>query len=167
MFSPDGTRLAFVRATTVGGSPADEVVVADADGSRPIVLTSSVHKGGYIRLDWAPDSRTILALAGEASDLWLIDATQVDRPPRVVAHDADTFLRPFQPPKGAGLLIRRDLPDGQHAIVLLDLATGRSASSRPTAAATTWARRAGRPTGHRSCTTTRPRTTRTRSGCSS
>ena len=38
-FSPDGTKIAFLRKATVNGSLGQEIVVASADGSNQIVVS--------------------------------------------------------------------------------------------------------------------------------
>lgn len=60
-FSPDGTRLAYLRQTSSGAV----VVVAAADGSDPVTLASVPSTIGLV---WAPDSRSlVLAQAGTLS----------------------------------------------------------------------------------------------------
>jgi Tol biopolymer transport system component len=69
-YAPDGNRIAFASKR----SGADEVWVANADGSNPLQLTSM---GGPITANpqWSPDGRTILLDSRREghSDLYLLD----------------------------------------------------------------------------------------------
>jgi Tol biopolymer transport system component len=122
VFSPDGTRLAFRRATdTSAGHPEDIVVVA-ADGSQPTVVTTEPIPGGPKRLEWGPDSRSILATQQDDQAIWLFDATAA-RPVRTLATDAFLYNHPFRPPDGSAIVIGRDTDLGRQVFVL-DLQTG-------------------------------------------
>ena len=46
VFSPDGTRIAFRAANPLDGSPADDLVVVGADGSKPVVDHGGPDPGG-------------------------------------------------------------------------------------------------------------------------
>ena len=60
-FSPDGTRLTYLRRTSSGA----DLVVAAADGSDPATMASVAQSVGVV---WAPDSRSlVLAEAGTLS----------------------------------------------------------------------------------------------------
>jgi dipeptidyl aminopeptidase/acylaminoacyl peptidase len=117
--SPDGSKLAFRRTNTSVG-PAHAIIVADVDGSNTRVINSELPRGTE-RLEWSPDSRSLLVLGPDRSVVWLISATEVAAP-RVVAKDVDVFHRPFQPPDGSAILIGRPSSSGL-SLVRLDLET--------------------------------------------
>jgi len=101
-FSPDGTRMAFVR--TIDGS--DYFFVADADGRAERKILASPLRDAYAA--WAPDSRTV-AVSDETTDggrkvmLVHIDGT----PPTIVdLGDASPTDMVWRPPAGAELLVR-------------------------------------------------------------
>lgn len=122
VFSPDGTHVAFRRAAdTTAGTPEDIVVVA-ADGSSPTVVTTTPIEGGPKRLEWAPDSRSILATQQDDKAIWLFDATAA-QPARTIATSAFAFERPYRPTDGGAILIGRDTERGREVSVL-DLASG-------------------------------------------
>ena len=59
VFSPDGTRLAYLQVSDRGG---DDIVVSSADGSSPKVITTDVFTN--IRyLGWSPDAGKVIAAA--------------------------------------------------------------------------------------------------------
>jgi Tol biopolymer transport system component len=69
-YSPDGRRLAF--ESDRGGTSS--VWLSNADGSRPVELTSSMSYSGTPR--WSPDGRRLVfdALAAENWDLYVVGA---------------------------------------------------------------------------------------------
>jgi Tol biopolymer transport system component len=123
VFSPDGTHIAFHRATTLSGSPANDIIVVGADGSTPVLVTAKPIEGDSDRFEWAPDSHSLLVGAPDDSAIWLFD-TRATGTPRTVATDAVAYLRPFRPPNGSSILIRRSTDLGSQ-VILLDLASGR------------------------------------------
>jgi Tol biopolymer transport system component len=122
-FSPDGTRIAFIRADVSAASPGNDIVVVGADGSNPLVITPTPIADGPTHIDWAPDSGSILVGLPDTSAVWVFDATKTAEP-RVVATDADPYFRPFQPPDGSAILVRRSKAL-EYALVRVDLETGR------------------------------------------
>lgn len=96
-FSPDGTRLAYIRQASSGS----ELVVAAADGSDPVTLASDL---GTIGVVWAPDSRSVVI--AQLSTLTRVDV-RADATPVVIATGVDgTYdwnVEPamlFRPPAG-------------------------------------------------------------------
>jgi hypothetical protein len=72
-FSPDGSRLAY---GTFGAVPS--IVVADADGSHPVVVASGASLARGLPLAWSPDSRrlafTWVLVADKIGTIDLVDA---------------------------------------------------------------------------------------------
>lgn len=106
VFSPDGSRIAYLRPAASGGV---EVVVAGSNGERPIALTAeSLPSVAY--LGWSPDSGSI-AVSIPPDRLQILDAS-TPSPPRIVTVDGaplrvmavDDFnastLDIFRPPLG-------------------------------------------------------------------
>jgi Tol biopolymer transport system component len=62
-FSPDGTRMAFIRGTADG----NQLVIANVNGTNPRSLRSRVEPDVYLnaQLAWSPDGTLIAAFAGE------------------------------------------------------------------------------------------------------
>ncbi|MBK5297649.1 MAG: PD40 domain-containing protein [Vicinamibacteria bacterium] len=62
-FSPDGTRMAFIRGPT---NAEDAIVLANADGTNQRRLASRTTSDGYAhtRVAWSPDGTLIAAFAG-------------------------------------------------------------------------------------------------------
>jgi dipeptidyl aminopeptidase/acylaminoacyl peptidase len=119
-FSPDGTKLAFRRTATVDGRVAEEILVADVDGSNARGITIEPIPGGVAGMAWSPDARSLLVLSS-TSVVSLFSATEVAEP-REIASQVGVFLRPFRPPDGSAVLIGRPSPQGL-SLVRLDLDT--------------------------------------------
>ena len=122
MFSPDGTRIAFERKVSIDGSPGTAIVVTSADGSNPVEISRRLVVHGLAGFDWAPDSRSLVAMRTDTPEIVVLDATQRSEP-QIIASGADLYPRPFQPPNGDAILINRTI-DGQPAMIRLELATG-------------------------------------------
>jgi Tol biopolymer transport system component len=122
VFSHDGTRIAFRRPVDGSVPLAEDIVAVRPDGSDPIIVTAAPIVGGPKRLEWSPDSKSILATAQDDTSIWLFDATG-KTPVRTIATDRWAFIRPFQPPDGKALLIAK-VDGGRHSVISYDLATG-------------------------------------------
>lgn len=117
VYSPDGTKLAFRRA----GAGGQDIWVVDRNGVGGPITPEPIAEGPD-KLEWAPDSRSILVDAPDDKQIWLYDATTRAQP-RVVVTDASSYDRAFRPPDGKEILIYRY----EHltgTIVNHDLATG-------------------------------------------
>jgi dipeptidyl aminopeptidase/acylaminoacyl peptidase len=73
MFSRDGTRLLYLRG--VDGNKA-EIVVANADGSAPRVVSPAVD--GLDQVDWSPDGSRIVFLSRDGFGRGLINVVNAD-----------------------------------------------------------------------------------------
>jgi Tol biopolymer transport system component len=122
VFSPDGTRLAFGRFVEGDDPPRMDIVVADADGTHPQVITTEPIPVDDVRFEWAPDSRSLIVDAPDETGIWRYDAT-TKAPRTVVATETSFYLRPFQPPDGQQLLIERH-EGALSRLIALNLVTG-------------------------------------------
>ena len=123
VFAPNGLSLAY-RSSVDGSQPAAEnIVVVKPNGSDPIVVNAAPIVGGPKRLEWSPDSMSILATEQNDAAVWLYDVSG-KTPVRTILKAGFAFVRPFRPPDGESLLIGRY--DGKDTSILsFDLATGR------------------------------------------
>ncbi len=77
-FSPDGTRLAWLRKT-----PRIDIVVANADGTSPVVVTAESMIGLRF-FEWSPDGRS-LVVTDSRNRILRFDAARPSEPTVVVA----------------------------------------------------------------------------------
>ncbi|MCA0354156.1 MAG: DPP IV N-terminal domain-containing protein [Chloroflexi bacterium] len=90
VWSPDGTKIAFVRRTRE--VPRGEIWVVNADGSEPRAITAG---GGYDNVDpqWTPDSQQLLwtrltvGSANVPSAIWTVNLAEKSEP-RVLIENA-------------------------------------------------------------------------------
>ena len=113
VYSPDGTRLAFLQTTNDEHTP--ELVVSSADGRDPIVVTSGMTGIGY--LGWSPDSRRLVVISGDGQ-LLEFDAVRGAQPTTVLegiavgdGYNID-LADLFRPPNGEEILQIYAGPDG-------------------------------------------------------
>jgi len=114
-FSPDGTRMLFVRS--MAGS--DILFMADADGRRERkILDRPLHGDAY--LAWAPDSRTV-AVSDEIDFVRKVTIVHDDGTPATVVDlgDADPTDMVWRPPTGAELLVRAATRGGRQDFFLV------------------------------------------------
>ena len=105
VFSPDGTRLAFIR-NVLTKSGAYEIVIVNADGSDlTVVATLPITFNGPPQVQWAPDGQALLVAEG-GGELRIYDA-EAGSNLRVVATGASVDREAFRPPDGDKLLFRR------------------------------------------------------------
>jgi hypothetical protein len=132
VFSPDGTRISFLRL--LGHSPEApcDIVVVRADGSDERVITPTDNGVGCISaFRWAPDSRAVVVLEYTPDWPWLLlDASGVPDPvvlPTIndVAWTDASFMRPpagdLLLTWGAGRALGIVRPDGSGVLDLGEL----------------------------------------------
>jgi WD40 repeat protein len=110
-YSPDGTRLAFIRVTEDIGTneEAGNLLLVDADGGKPQVLLEGVGESG-MACDWSPDGTTILAGRSDGS-IVLVSPGGEATP--FVAAGIDGYAEGFRwSPDGSRFLFSMNL-DGQ------------------------------------------------------
>jgi hypothetical protein len=106
VFSPDGTKLAFLQTTNDEHTP--DLVVSDATGHDPIIVTTEgMSEIGY--LGWTPDSRRIVAITNDGK-LIAFDPVSGARPTTLLdrldvgdGYNID-LADLFRPPAGAEIL---------------------------------------------------------------
>lgn len=108
LFSPDGTRIGFLRESNIDGRYGYDIAVMAADGSGLRVITQEPIIGLDF-VDWAPDSARLAVVVARAPDptrLLMFDATRTAAP-RIVAEGLAPGSVAFRPPDGAQILFRR------------------------------------------------------------
>lgn len=131
-FSPDGTRLAFERATDLGPVRMGVLMIADADGANVVQLTGEPLETYGSPWSFAPDGRSLMTLArfdgayrvvvrpvDPAAALAVLDIRLPDSP-------MDVELPSFHPTNPQEILVvAQPVPDGPRGLYVYDLATGR------------------------------------------
>ena len=102
IFSPNGQRVQFLRLHDTGGKEAYDIVVANADGSNPMVVSDKPMPGEGGDLLWSPDSRFVYNMTPAGLDRYDSDRVEVKH---VLA--VPTGID-FQPPDGARILFSRE-----------------------------------------------------------
>lgn len=111
-FSPDGTRLAFLRRADPTTDGATDIVVARADGSEVRVITPTPLSEIPWLVRWAPDGRSLAVITSTRADgvLEFLDASGAVAP-RVVDPGVKVDGVAFQPPDGRRILFRGQTGD--------------------------------------------------------
>jgi hypothetical protein len=107
-FSPDGSAVAFLRRVDAAHAGPTHIVVAQADGSQPRVITIAPLVGEPAWYAWAPDSRSIwVMMSGSINKTYQVFDTGRASPPKVVtpAVPVDPPIA-FQPPTGERVVVR-------------------------------------------------------------
>lgn len=100
LFSRDGTNVAFMRQAGDAATPAFDLVVAKADGSRPKVVAPNLDTDNPY--EWSPDG-SYLVFTDTEFRVYRIDATGATPPALLVEHG---YVQPgeFRPPDGRQIL---------------------------------------------------------------
>jgi hypothetical protein len=135
VYSPDGTRLAFLQTTNDEHTP--ELIVSNADGRSEVVVTTADMTGTRY-LGWSPDSRRLVVITADGrllefdavanaqpttliegidGDGYNIDLADLFRPP-----NGEEILQISTGPEGSGLY-RRPLRGGAPIAVLTETNT--------------------------------------------
>jgi WD40 repeat protein len=127
VFAPNGTRLAYIRPVEGSVPLLSDIVVVKPDGSDPTIVTQNHIQGVPKRLEWSPDSASILATEENDAAVWLFDVSG-KAPMRTILTNSYAYVRPFRPPNGSALLIGRagtNTSGDWHSIISYDPPTGR------------------------------------------
>ncbi len=134
VYSRDGTRILFYRAPS-NMAVASELVVADADGSRAVVITKHLHQltgpedinpAGANSYVFSPDGKDVVftAIGAAGKELWLAKADgSGERQLEVGMSVGDAR---FLPPAGSEIIFGSVTPDGTgNGIYAVDTASGK------------------------------------------
>lgn len=108
-FSPDGTKVAFLRRVDPNTDGKTDIVVARPDGSAAIVITMTPLDEPPWVAQWTPDGASIAVITSERLDarLELYDARKAAAPRSVDPGEGMTVgSLAFQPPYGQRVLFR-------------------------------------------------------------
>jgi Tol biopolymer transport system component len=119
LFSPDGLRLAFLRASS---STRYDLMVIGTDGSNPVKLSTTPLTDGAT-FQWAPDGANLIVPypTGE-----LVRFNASGGSPTTIATNVDVDIHAFRPPDGRQILVQKH---GDPATLLLINADGTHATS--------------------------------------
>lgn len=107
-FSPDGTRLAFIRQVAGTGPTAIDIYVVASDGSNlKRVTPQPIDDADWRQISWTPDSRRIAVVhpIDGVYQLDLFDASGSGSTQRIAAAAGLDHLE-YRPPNGTEILIR-------------------------------------------------------------
>jgi Tol biopolymer transport system component len=134
VFSRDGTRILFYRELA-NLTVVSELVVADADGSRPVVITTQPHEltgpedinpAGANSYGFSPDGKEVVftAIGPAGKELWLAKADgSGERQLKVGMSVGDAR---FLPPDGSEIIFGSVTPGGTgNGIYAVDTASGK------------------------------------------
>lgn len=113
-FSPDGTRVAFVRLEDLNGSPTTTIYIIRPDGSgtQRINMPEPIFDGDRVWFGWTPDSRHIAFIhaVNSVNQLDVFDASGSGSVQRLSAAAGLTSLA-FRPPDAKEILFRAGVRD--------------------------------------------------------
>ncbi len=112
-FSPDGTRVAFIRLESGTGPAEINIYVVRADGSNIKKITPEpILDTAWKWIGWAPDSRHVALVhtVNGVNQLDMLDASGNGTAQRISAAAGLDSLQ-FRPPDGRQILFRAGVPD--------------------------------------------------------
>ena len=119
LFSPDGLRLAFLRANPSTGY---DLMVVGADGRNLVKLSTAPLTDGT-SVQWAPDSGSLI-VPYPTGELVRFDASGGS--PTTIAEDVDVDIHAFRPPDGRQIIVQKH---DDSATLLIINADGTDATS--------------------------------------
>lgn len=130
MFSPDGTKLAFMRSTDAQHDQWS-LMVADADGTNLVQVATEASLGAESRLGWsfAPDGRSFMTVAQIRGEKRVVirpvdpSAALTVLDIRLPASWQEIDDPRFHPTNPQEILVVAE-PDGQRGLYVYDVATG-------------------------------------------
>jgi Tol biopolymer transport system component len=134
VFSRDGTRILFYRRP-LDGPYGGELVVAEANGGRPVVITKQTHEltgpedinpAGANSYVFSPDGKDVAftATGGSGKELWLAKTDGSGERQLPVAYTVGDAR--FLPPAGSEIVFGTGTPDGTgNGIYAVDTVSGR------------------------------------------
>ncbi len=106
-YSPDGTKIGFLRGIDATANGPADIIVARTDGTGQLVITDVPLDEPPTTWGWAPDSRSVVLIMGGAEPNYVIfDATR--RGPAVIVDTGGLTIESpvFQPPDGRHVMFR-------------------------------------------------------------
>ena len=131
MFSPDGTKLTFMRSTP--GHDDGSLMIADADGTNVVKVATEASFGAEFRSGWsfAPDGRSLMAVAHIGGEYRVLirpvdpAAAQIVLDIRLPCCQQEIEYPRFRPTNPQEILVVAELEaKGRRGLYVYDLATG-------------------------------------------
>lgn len=120
-WSPDGSKIAYVKQRTIGGSTATDIFVMNASGTGERQLTNS---GSDTWPTWSPDGTRIAFMSDRdgVRSLYVMNADGTD--PTRLTDSGSLEHRPIWAPVGNEIAVPRNMAGGNRDIIVVDAAGG-------------------------------------------